>query len=355
MSETNPSVLHKIPKPVPSADRYLTLDVLRGLAAVAVFLFHCVIRNPGWQDNALRFGAAGVDLFFIISGFVIYHALSKNGSIRGFLLKRVARLYPAYWVAVTFTGSIILFQSRGHFPPEFLETYLGNLTMIQHMLGYPNLDEQYWTLEVELLFYVVIGIIVWMGQIRHTALIFSSALLIWIILLLSDLIPSAVGLSFGHLAHLPLFLTGILGHRILHKGIDANSVAYLIFAFAAALFLFDTGGRSQYYLIRWEYAGILALLTVLFLLSIFNRLTFLNTKIFLFLGRISYCFYLIHQYLSVRFLIPYMERSGVPEFIAIGFSFVTCCTVAQILYRFVEKPVTIYVSRMMAKNEISLH
>ena len=323
-----------------NSGRFLTLDVLRGIAAAAVFLFHCVIRNPGWQDNPLRFGAAGVDLFFMISGFVIFHSLSRNNALRPFLLKRFLRLYPAYWAALTFTAAIILFQSRGALPQNFVATYLSNLTMIQHMLGFANIDDQYWTLEVELMFYAFVALLVWLNQLKNIVVIAFSFLIPYSLLWTTGLIPAGAIRQLEHFAHLPLFLTGIVMYRIIRNGVGAAGILNLILAIGAAILLFNTGGRSRYYMNQYEYAFILTLLTVVFYLAVSGRLAFLNIKPLLFLGKISYSFYLIHQYFTVRFLMPILGKSGLPTLYAIALSFLICTAGAWILYRFLEEPIS---------------
>ena len=82
--------------------RYRELDALRGLAAMLVVLFHYSWGRP---ENRFEFsvGNTGVDLFFIISGFVIFMSLEKAENLRQFVGNRFARLYPAYWVCVILT------------------------------------------------------------------------------------------------------------------------------------------------------------------------------------------------------------------------------------------------------------
>jgi len=75
--------------------RFGTLDGLRGVAAIVVVLFHAIFG--AWVP---RFGYLAVDLFFILSGFVLSHAYDKRFvagmSVAEFLSLRVVRLYPLY-------------------------------------------------------------------------------------------------------------------------------------------------------------------------------------------------------------------------------------------------------------------
>ena len=94
-----------------SSARISSLDALRGIAALAVVLYHYTFRyNALYGHNfsleplsVLKYGHLGVQLFFIISGFVIYLSIENTQSIKKFASNRFARLYPAYWCAVFVT------------------------------------------------------------------------------------------------------------------------------------------------------------------------------------------------------------------------------------------------------------
>lgn len=84
-------------------DRLVEVDALRGVAALAVVLFHYTTRftdlfQPG-VPPAVSFpgGHYGVNLFFIISGFVIFMTLEKTARPLDFVVSRFSRLFPAYW------------------------------------------------------------------------------------------------------------------------------------------------------------------------------------------------------------------------------------------------------------------
>ncbi|RZJ93005.1 MAG: acyltransferase, partial [Hymenobacter sp.] len=90
--------------------RYYEIDLLRFVAAAAVVLYHFAYR--GYHADHLspvdypvlgqvcKYGYLGVELFFLISGYVILHS-AQGKSLGQFFVSRVQRLYPAYWVACT--------------------------------------------------------------------------------------------------------------------------------------------------------------------------------------------------------------------------------------------------------------
>src|SRR5438046_3761325 len=90
--------------------RNVQLDFLRGVAILLVILRHTVLFHvPGWEALLVQFGWAGVDLFFVLSGFLIsgllFSEYRQNGMIRfaRFALRRALKIYPAFYFFVLFT------------------------------------------------------------------------------------------------------------------------------------------------------------------------------------------------------------------------------------------------------------
>ncbi|MFI9153789.1 acyltransferase family protein [Streptomyces sp. NPDC053367] len=165
-----------------SADRrrprlYL-VDGIRLLAALLVVMHHFAgtkrADRPGnaiWdrpvQDimptvfRVASFGWIGVEIFFVISGFVI--CMSCWGrSPRQFFVSRVIRLYPAYWFAVLFTTGVVA-ALPGVWDRLPARDVLLNLTMLQTGSRVPHVDAVYWTLWSELRFYLLFLVVVAMG------------------------------------------------------------------------------------------------------------------------------------------------------------------------------------------------
>lgn len=152
-------------------DRILEIDALRGIAALAVVLYHYTTRYQlSFQHKEpmsvnFSYGSYGVELFFIISGFAIYMTLTNTKSLKEFAIKRIIRLYPAYIIAVILTFTLThLYQ----LPDRTVSLTSGiiNLTMIGGFLGVPYVDGVYWSLQVELIFYILIGILMLIGLLN---------------------------------------------------------------------------------------------------------------------------------------------------------------------------------------------
>lgn len=142
------------------------LDHLRALAIFFVFLFHYFILSggqPAWLPDVARFGWTGVDLFFVLSGFLIASQLfagirqGQTVSFRQFFLKRFFRIVPAFLVTVALYFCLPFFREKQHLPPlwKFL-TFTQNLGL--------NLKDEgafshAWSLCVEEHFYLFLPLI----------------------------------------------------------------------------------------------------------------------------------------------------------------------------------------------------
>ncbi len=153
--------------------RFRELDGLRGLAALAVVLHHV---TGGYQSRYpdspqpladAAWGAYGVQLFFLISGFVILLTAQRAQRPSDFVISRVSRLYPVYWAAVTLS---IALAAAFHIAavPQGTIVHLLNYTMIQRWLLVPNVDDVYWTLAIEMQFYALIFCLLLLTRCRLT-------------------------------------------------------------------------------------------------------------------------------------------------------------------------------------------
>jgi peptidoglycan/LPS O-acetylase OafA/YrhL len=291
-------------------NRYRELDALRGIAALMVVCFHFTMGKDVLQFP-FALGVTGVDLFFMISGFVIFMSLEKIPSAKEFIINRIGRLYPSYWTAVTFTCVLLIIHPlfyAGLPDKTILLDYLGNMTMFQYYLGINDLDGPYWTMIVEMVFYISILLLYQLKLLKHIIVIGAIlcpviAMLVYFYLYLGWV--SGLIHWFPLLSFLPLFFAGILFYKIYAQ---RNYLLLNYFFVAVCLVcqgaLFSVAGRSPYYITQSEYCGMLVLFFALFVLFVNNKLKFIVCGPTLFLGKISYALYLIHQTVSVHFILP---------------------------------------------------
>jgi peptidoglycan/LPS O-acetylase OafA/YrhL len=291
--------------------RYEELDALRGIAALLVVFFHFTMGRSEY-NTFFKLGTTGVDLFFVISGFVIFMSLQKISRGVDFVINRVSRLYPTYWASVTFTFVLLIsysiYNGEGNLDNKLIE-YLGNLTMFQFYLHIPDLDGPYWTLIIEMLFYISILFLFekkWLKYLSAIGIVLCSGIVLlthnyYDISYIKRIINWLPLLQF-----LPLFFAGTTFYKIYTK---TNNLVYnysiIVFCFICQIVLFPYAGRSNSFISWTEYTIMLFVYFFLFILFVNNRLTFIANKTTLFFGKISYALYLIHQLISLSFIIPF--------------------------------------------------
>ena len=147
--------------------RLTFLDCVRGLAALSVLLEHGGYRlSPdfrGFTHGIFSFGKFGVAAFFLTSGFVIPLSLERGGSLQRFWLSRLFRLYPIYWLSLALVLTLFFLKVPYSVSPEFAShltrNTLLNLTMLQSFVGVPNAEGLYYTLGIEMAFYLFFSLL----------------------------------------------------------------------------------------------------------------------------------------------------------------------------------------------------
>jgi len=337
---------HKISKP----QRYSELDALRGIAAIAVVLFHFTYG----YDNGLnlisnnkfyfKYGYLGVHLFFIISGFVIFMTLEKATNSTSFAISRFSRLFPAYWTAILLTIIITTLLSVPFQKNIYtIKQVLVNFTMLQFWFKIKDVDGAYWTLAVELTFYIIMWLLYITKQLNNIQWICT----IWLLL---SIIFSSFTLPLQNyinviliLKQAPLFCAGIAFFLIKTKG-DTVYLHLLVLAsiITELLILSDTTKDLVPHLI------IISLFLV-FYLFIFEKLKFLSNAVFVFWGSISYSLYLIHE--NIGFAIIYwLKKLFDNQLFYISVTSIIIIGLAYMITNFIEKPAMSLIRNYHRKN-----
>ncbi|MXM62310.1 acyltransferase family protein [Streptomyces sp. HUCO-GS316] len=174
------------PRPRPRPRLY-AIDGIRLVAALMVAVHHFAgtyrvdqPHNLVWDRpvsdimpsvfHVAAYGWIGVEIFFVISGFVICMSCWGRGP-RQFFVSRVIRLYPAYWFAVAFTTAVLV-ALPGVWDRLRLRDVLLNFTMLQTGSGVQNVDGVYWTLWSELRFYLLFLLVVATGLTYRKVVVF---------------------------------------------------------------------------------------------------------------------------------------------------------------------------------------
>ncbi|MFC7243425.1 acyltransferase family protein [Catellatospora aurea] len=337
----------------PAPTRLLILDGLR-LAAALLVVAHHLVRGPWGVDPgtlfgplaaAASFGWLGVNLFFLISGFVI--CLSSWGRGLGeFAASRAVRLFPAYWVGVVLTTAVLAAWPalRGPLPaPESLV----NLTMLQSGLGVTDQDWSYWSLGAELRFYLLFAIVVWLGVTYRRVVYFCS---VWTLVAvfsttwnqgwLNNMIVPQFAPYF--VAGVALFLIHRFGSNLLLWGLVG--VNWLI-----ALYRLQGYPPLEHFQQSWW--SVAALVTGCFAvlaavaLGAFQRVGWRWLTV---AGALTYPLYLIHQAIGQTLIVALRDR--VPHWPLLAGIVALMLGVSWLIHRYVERPVGARLKRGLATS-----
>jgi peptidoglycan/LPS O-acetylase OafA/YrhL len=301
-----------------SMKRFYELDLLRFIAAFSVLLFHYTFRGHaadnlsdldyGFITPITKYGYLGVDLFFLISGFVILMT-AASGSRSQFVASRIVRLYPAFWLCCTVTFLVMLsLPQRRHVPTP--GEYAANLTMLNGFANIPYVDNVYWSLKVEMKFYFLVFLVLLVRQIHRARLLFGLWLIGYIVCKVWP-IRFVTGLLIPDFA--PYFIAGAMFYLVSREGLDL----YKGFIITVCWGLIVGQGIRGLVELRSNYhanfspivVGVaLTLFFVLFYLISTGRTASLASKRVLALGALTYPLYLVHQ--NVGFSI---FNSGLPH------------------------------------------
>lgn len=314
------------------------LDSLRGLAALMVFFYHVTTRYNelfGHQVNPLFSfdkGETGVYLFFIISGFVIFLTLNHTKSAQDFIVSRFSRLYPAYWCAIALTVITLGYFGLSGREVSLAQT-LFNLTMLQEWFHIDHVDGVYWTLTIELSFYlmmlglfiskqlpkmITIGLI-WLGLIAGN-------------IVLNDIVDVRLGTNLERLLVLEfgnLFIAGIYFYTLYFKDAGKKSALLLLPIFFAL---------GLEYFLRPDTFHYVAGYFAAFYFFTRGWLTWLINKPLVYLGTISYSFYLIHQNISYVIINELYKTTWANAYSVIAIPLVITLAMASVICHCVEKP-----------------
>ena len=302
------------------------LDGHRGLAILLVIGYHAYAR---WSDIVpygnqfshiplFSQGSIGVQLFFLISGFVILMTLNKCQTFKEFVYRRWLRLFPAMFIcSILIFMTATIFHERPAGIPK-LQNLLPGLTFIEPLWWqtvfrshYASLDGAFWTLYIEFKFYIFAACIYfWRGQKWVVAFLFG-AFALSVFLNLFD--KSIISLN-PFLKDSILFIDTIINTlSFKHFGWFAAGSAFYIFStskddkwFYIALFISLI--NSVFFVTShfiWKSTLVAAAISIFFALSIISpKLQFiLSQKVLLFFGFVSYPLYLIHQNMMISMIV----------------------------------------------------
>jgi peptidoglycan/LPS O-acetylase OafA/YrhL len=340
------------------------VNLLRGIAAPLVLYYHLYIfafhqygngepTRPGSLSDLLivgqfDLGKFAVGLFFIISGFLIPATLARpTSTLRDYLIHRVCRLYPAYWVSLALAvGLGLFFAPRESFPASLV---LINVTMLQKFFGLRDVIGAYWTLQIEIIFYFICALLFLTGNLAR------RREMIWLSL--------AGGLVCALLRHhlhreFPVAIFIALSLMFLGDSIRAFSRKLLPRRQLIGSALLVTAALIPICMIAYTQAGVRYVLTYwaaigVFLLCYSYRALFHDVRPIrwagLFLADCSYSVYLLHAPIGLRlgnYVFLRSHNQALTLLVAFGSTFVC----AYVTYRLVEAPGILFGRKLTPQN-----
>jgi len=313
--------------------RITELDGLRGIAVIAVLLFHYLFHYDvmyGHQIDSIeifRYGFYGVHLFFLVSGFVIFWTISRSEKPLDFVWSRFSRLYPPFWIALLLTFISVAVFSLPNREVD-ISTFLLNFLMFHEYFGVGHVDGVYWTLTIELAFYFWILVIFCFGQIKNI----EKILILW---LCCSATLSFYGLdeqieqrykSLFILDYIELFAAGICFYK--YKIKNHNNFTHITIVLSVLSIYFSYSVKIS--------LGICFLYLCFWLVTI-GKIKLLGNKIFVYFGTVSYSLYLIHQNIGY-IIINKSYLYGYSPVLGVITAFMVSLLLAHLIMVYVERP-----------------
>lgn len=338
------------------ADAIIGIQYLRGVAALMVVFFH---SRSYFTDPAVwtGVGARGVDLFFVISGFIMAYStrhIGQNSSIAResllFFVKRIIRIVPLYWIALLWTSAPywVNWLSKANAPMDLITHFNSDLIAIVKdffFIPHPSLDPeddgdaypiviQGWTLNYEMFFYALFALTMFFRQYR----LIAASLIITTLVLSGRLHKfSDIGGLFYTSRILIEFVFGMMVFHVYTKTQHLTfDRATLIVLGIIGFVLLNSGSVVNDKFVLAPAAAIIALVFIFAFRGVHLR----PLKI---LGDASYSIYLFHTavFEFARWFIRYIElgKEGYLNIIAIVLiQVVPAVIIGTIIYYAIEKP-----------------
>ncbi|MFK7785542.1 MAG: acyltransferase family protein [Crocinitomicaceae bacterium] len=321
--------------------RIYNVDFLRGLAVLMVLLVHASSSTIPWIEESplhqiFEIGKYGVEVFFVISGYIICYSLFRSKySLRSsfhFLAKRFIRINPpAYVIMIAyllielctylFTGNYLILSDP--FESKLLST---NLSFTASLFGTDYYIGPFWTLEVELQFYLTIAFI--FPFLTHKLTFIRYLALAGMLLLGACTMPFALS------EYVACFLLGVAYFLLQNRFMNATGFVVLL-ALILSVFLIN----AQYFELLFSSLSLLVI----------TLKKPIKSAVFQYLGRISYSLYILHifvfMYLDVvlnRLNLNHLHTSIPTKVIVIIVYSGIAILFSHLFYLYVEKPFIAY-------------
>lgn len=331
-------------------------DGLRGFAAFWVVLFHLSegqhidhIKNalPSHIFNVVfGYGHLGVAIFFVLSGFVMAltaHKVKFNFTIATkFILRRLTRLAPPYYFAIAFALIFIFIKSKAlHIDYQFtsISIITQHLFFVQDYFQTKQINTVFWTLCIEVQFYIVFSMLVWLADYLSTTydMIHARSIIIIACCSLALLWPlKLISTTFWHGGFIGYWYSFLAGVIVCWGWSNKNILLKVATLYCCLLLIIGLITKDSFILV----AGLTA--STILLASALNKMhRWLNWPILQWLGLVSYSLYLLHNPItgaSIKIAKMAFADGLVSDIFSMCVSIAACLVTACLSYLLVESP-----------------
>ncbi|MBB5934826.1 peptidoglycan/LPS O-acetylase OafA/YrhL [Streptomyces zagrosensis] len=354
--DSSPGLEGKSPGQRPPS-RLRALDGLRLVAALMVACYHYGGRggeiSKAWGSSPadqfpstsewFAYGCLGVQIFFIISGFVI--CMSGWGRpLKAFFASRASRLFPAYWAAIILVTAIFALPAVAYASVSPSDT-LVNFTMLQQPLGADRVLGVCWTLWAELRFYALFALFVVLpGASKHRVVLFCA---VWT---LAAAMADAANQPLLDVALMPEYASyfiGGIGLYLVHRfGSDALSwgivgVSFLIGQRYAVDVLWHAQNPAFF---SYRHTSVIIAIVAIGYLAValvaLGKLNWANWRWLTVAGALTYPFYLVHEHLGWVTVQALHRELDIPSHATFALTIAIMLAFAWLLHKLVETPLT---------------
>ncbi|MGC2425188.1 MAG: acyltransferase [Nitrospirota bacterium] len=290
-------------------NRFYEIDLLRFFAALSVVAYHYTFLGFAGDRMSVsyahfapvsKYGYLGVNLFFIISGFVILNTALRK-SPKNFLISRFVRLYPGFWVCCSLTLMAMLVAGGAH---TSLAAYLVNMTLLNEFVGVKSIDNVYWSLSYEIVFYALIFSLLVFGRISKIKIFLG----LWLLFSLLFYAVNPDKFQYIRFVLLPnysaYFIAGAVFFLINSEGLDLYKAFLLIGSYFLALIYSNEYLKylTENYHTHFNLSVVavcLAAFYLIFYLISTNKTKIISSPKFAAIGLLTYPLYLLHQNIGI--------------------------------------------------------
>ncbi|MFV8908094.1 acyltransferase [Serratia fonticola] len=339
----------------------ISIQVLRAIAALLVVMVHTTLKaqSMGFSSKVFEIGHSGVDLFFIISGFIMMMIGARENKFSIFMSKRIVRVIPLYYIITSFALVIYIIN------PSLIRGNQDGITVLNSYLLIPTEGKSFllsvgWTLSYEMFFYLTFSLTLFIKSSMKG--IAASLLLLAFVVLgkASDNVSINTFMS-------PILLEFAMGiacfyiYAFCSSRINENTrvMLSLLMIISAAAYVFSSED-PLFTIFNNRVIDLAVPMMLVFLAFCFVENKFktyksnIISRLMAYIGDASYSLYLVHLF-ALGAIAKAFSTLGITN----SFAFISACLVISVVagiacYEVIEKPVSSILKKVIFKRDQSI-